>query len=348
MLELMKTIFIQTKSQAIGSYQQKESIGSGVHLRDGKVLINIGSKAWLNGVAIQQRVTDEYVINSDHTISSPYDNNADFDYQQIVDAVSTLNTDDADYLLGWLCLAPICGALRWRPHIWLTGMRGGGKSFFMEQIMSPLLKDWVFKVGGIASTEAGIRRTLKSSVLPLVMEEAETEDSQTGLNNMSKILGLATSASTNSTAITVQAGNSKRESFKPQSMMMFISTETAKMTEAQITRITTVSLRPVTSAKINKINFTGSFISRQVREMPRIIEIVEESIKTLFDATRDHRFSDQYGSLLGAAEYIRSNGMVTIEEIREQILSKYGATIAERKSEQDDSSAAKTIISMIS
>ena len=30
-------------------------------------------------------------------------------------------------LAGWVALAPICGALDWRPHIWLTGGAGTGK-----------------------------------------------------------------------------------------------------------------------------------------------------------------------------------------------------------------------------
>ena len=32
--------------------------------------------------------------------------------------------------LGWSILAPVCGAMNWRPHIWLTAQRGAGKSWF--------------------------------------------------------------------------------------------------------------------------------------------------------------------------------------------------------------------------
>jgi nucleoid-associated protein YgaU len=31
-------------------------------------------------------------------------------------------------LAGWIALAPICGAMRWRPHLWLTAAAGAGKA----------------------------------------------------------------------------------------------------------------------------------------------------------------------------------------------------------------------------
>ncbi len=34
----------------------------------------------------------------------------------------------ANLLLGWIVLAPVCGALDWRPHIWVTGGAGTGKA----------------------------------------------------------------------------------------------------------------------------------------------------------------------------------------------------------------------------
>jgi len=43
-------------------------------------------------------------------------------------------------LAGWVTLAPICGALPWRPHIWLTAGAGSGKSAILERYVAPLLR----------------------------------------------------------------------------------------------------------------------------------------------------------------------------------------------------------------
>ena len=47
---------------------------------------------------------------------------------------------------GWAALAPVCGALRWRPHIWLAGGPGSGKSTVLNDFL-------FFLTGGLALFE---------------------------------------------------------------------------------------------------------------------------------------------------------------------------------------------------
>ena len=79
-------------------------------------------------------------------------------------------------LAGWVALAPTCGCLDWRPHIWLTGGAGTGKSL-IHRFISPLLHDMGVPVSG-NTTEAGLRQTLKSDALPVVFDEAESMKKQ--------------------------------------------------------------------------------------------------------------------------------------------------------------------------
>ncbi|MCY4571607.1 MAG: toprim domain-containing protein, partial [Gemmatimonadetes bacterium] len=46
-------------------------------------------------------------------------------------------------LLGWTVLAPFCAALDWRPHIWIIGTKGCGKTKVIELMILPLLGDMV-------------------------------------------------------------------------------------------------------------------------------------------------------------------------------------------------------------
>ncbi len=47
---------------------------------------------------------------------------------QVASMVRWSKAASAPLLAGWTFLAPICGALRWRPHVWITGGAGSGKA----------------------------------------------------------------------------------------------------------------------------------------------------------------------------------------------------------------------------
>ena len=58
---------------------------------------------------------------------------ADYDVRKdcpyaVYDRLPFENDIGAVALAGWTTLAPICGALQWRPHVWLTGASGSGPS----------------------------------------------------------------------------------------------------------------------------------------------------------------------------------------------------------------------------
>lgn len=79
---------------------------------------------------------------------------------------------DAMLMLGWIMLAPIGGALRWRPSAWITGDMATGKSTLQELIY--------LTQGGRAgiiqaadATGAGIWQALKFRSLPVALDEVE-------------------------------------------------------------------------------------------------------------------------------------------------------------------------------
>ena len=69
-------------------------------------------------------------------------------------------------LAGWTVLAPFCGWLQWRPHVWVTGPRGCGKSTIIDSMVKPLLGSMCLVSEGM-TTEAGLRHHLKNDVLPV-------------------------------------------------------------------------------------------------------------------------------------------------------------------------------------
>ncbi|MFM7733259.1 MAG: primase-helicase zinc-binding domain-containing protein [Cyanobium sp.] len=101
-------------------------------------------------------------------------------------------------LVGWVVLGPICGALPWRPHLWLTAGAGTGKSAILDRFVVPLLGDFALVVSG-ATTEAGLRQTICCDAVPVVFDEAESNE-KGDQQRMQAILSLARVASSESSA----------------------------------------------------------------------------------------------------------------------------------------------------
>jgi len=79
-----------------------------------------------------------------------------------------------DLLAGWCVIAAVGGSIDWRPHIFITGQKGSGKSTAMEKIVLGALDGIAVKRDG-GTTEAGIRKALGASSRPFIMDEAEAE-----------------------------------------------------------------------------------------------------------------------------------------------------------------------------
>lgn len=77
-------------------------------------------------------------------------------------------------LAGWIYASILSGALRWRPHIFVTGGKGSGKTTVMRDIIKAVLKGWSRNSDG-GTTEAGFRRKLGNQARPVVSDEMETE-----------------------------------------------------------------------------------------------------------------------------------------------------------------------------
>ena len=72
-------------------------------------------------------------------------------------------------MAGWTFLVPICWALKWRPHIWITGTAGSGKSTIQRGFCCGLIDEAALYAQG-NSTEPGIRQELEDDSLTITRE----------------------------------------------------------------------------------------------------------------------------------------------------------------------------------
>lgn len=98
---------------------------------------------------------------------------------------------DARLLLGWVGCAILGGALDWRPHIWLTGPTGNGKSTLQDDVLRVVLDDAV--IGDQDTTAAAVRAQLGTGCLPIMLDEKDPGGNDSRLQEMIRVIRVAAS-----------------------------------------------------------------------------------------------------------------------------------------------------------
>jgi len=233
----------------------------------------------------------------------------------------------AKLLAGWVALAPICGALKWRPHIWLTGPAGSGKSWVMANIIGRLGRVSVQVQS--STTEAGIRQSLGSDALPVLFDEAEPEDLRSQMN-IQRVLELARQASSENGA-SIMKGTSGGEAmqFNIRSMFCLASIGVGTRHRADITRFSVLSLSTNHSTsrfeKIQELeaalgaDFYSGLCARSVNMAAVIRKNSETFAVAIAEMISDRRMGDQIGHLLGGYYSLHSDDEITLAQAIEYV-----------------------------
>ena len=220
-------------------------------------------------------------------------------------------------LVGWVVLGPICGALPWRPHLWLTAGAGTGKSAILDRFVVPLLGDFALVVSG-ATTEAGLRQTICCDAVPVVFDEAESNE-KGDQQRMQAILSLARVASSESSAAMLKGSPSGEVSrYRVRSMFLLSSIATALKQGADQGRFAQLSLRsPGDIAKQEREahwaaldrdlerQITPELGRRLIARTTGLIPMIRQAAAVFSRSAARHfdsqRLGDQYGTLLAGA-----------------------------------------------
>ena len=243
-----------------------------------------------------------------------------------------LDESSALLMAGWTVLAPIGGALTWRPHIWVTGNAGCGKSTVIDQLVRPLLGDMLRYFEGV-TTEAGIRQKLGSDSLAVIFDEAEKEDSRHHAR-IQAIIGLARSASSTSSHATTTKGTRGGTAidFKIRSMFCWSSVNASLKADSDRQRIAILQLQAKEQLPDGEKNEHWLAYEPRLRALSPTAgaELVARTLAWLRDgrldetlktfrtcagsAMGDPRFGDQYGTLYAGAWTLVSDQPPTEEE----------------------------------
>jgi putative DNA primase/helicase len=242
---------------------------------------------------------------------------------------------------GWLTLAPLCALWKWRPHLWLTGEFGSGKTTFTELVIKPALgiDDGCALYATGDTSEPGIRQQLGVDALPLLIEEREED--------IASLLRYLRVCSDNQRGQIIKFGQAS----EPNAMACLIGTNPYLINPADRSRMTVCELAPHESGALVVKRFNEltqqtnkSFAverSRQarLRTMQRGRQMHDVIMPLFMNEVRsrgDGRIGDQWGSLL-AGHWVRCNDHVPTEaEVARLVdLLNWEEVIAERETMND-------------
>lgn len=314
-----------------------------------------GRGAWVDGNDIVVHAGDRLIVNGNekrfdqHRSKFIYEIGEELGIQTtkplsttgakaFLDMLEMINWDRGinSYLLaGWCVIAPICGVLNWRPHIWLIGPAGSGKSWIFQKIVRRILGETALNVQGETS-EPGLRQMLRHDALPVVFDEAEANDRRAS-DRIQDILGLMRGASTSDGGVIGKGtAHGSATSYIIRSVFAFASIGLQIVQQSDRTRITLLAVKESDKKnnphqwrdlqeKYNKIfsdDFCASFRARSIKMIPIILKNAETFSNAAAAELGQQRAGDQVGAILAGAYSLRKNGLITYDEAIEFIRSK--------------------------
>ena len=324
---------------AAGVYSPDRIRGRGAWRDDGRTVLHMGDRLVVDGNSqpITRTFKSAYLYQRSAALTGPGEVEplGQEDALQLCELAKRFHWEvpaSGLLLAGWVALAPICGALRWRPHVWLTASAGSGKSAILDRYVTPLMDDMGLIVSGNTS-EAGLRQTLRADALPVVFDEAESNEKADQVR-MQSILALARVASSESHAQMLKGSPSGEVNrFTIRSMFMMSSIATALKQGADKSRFAQLTLRnPTELPKVERMahwealdgdldRFIGpDTAKRLLARTIGLIPIIRSSV-TVFTRAASERFDsqrlgDQYGTLLAGAWSLMSDTTATPDQAR--------------------------------
>lgn len=353
----MATNWIFRTANARGIYDPTRVRGRGAWIDKGRHVYHLGRYLMVDGEAVDiTQIKSSYVYPmARDTLEPALEPMSDEEGRWLCSVASLARWSapgSAALISGFVMLAPICGALNWRPHVWVSGEAGSGKTTIQTKFVGGLTRGVHVHATG-SSTEAGIRQELKADALPVLVDEFESNNERER-QRVENIMSMIRQTSSETQARTLKgtvSGDSQH--YQIRSMFCLASINTNLPTKADVDRLTVLSVRavrdgetdnwPELEAALNKIDMDAEIgsrlLARALQMMPTIMDTVNAFRRvaaTVFGRQRD---ADQYGTLL-AGYWCMQNAYVPSDDEIMAVLQDYSWEEHREDADKDDSSKA--------
>jgi putative DNA primase/helicase len=311
---------------ASGVYEPSHVRGRGAWSDANRVIVHLGNRLVVDGQSspitkLPESFSTLYTYENSRPILGPGDTPLPDDMANKIKNISQSfkweTEANANLLLGWVVLAPVCGALDWRPHIWLTGSAGTGKTTILKLFIKQLLGG-MYEAATGGTTEAGLRGQLRSDAIPVVFDELE-QNEQKDKQIVQNILALARISSSEGGRIYKGTTSGGSNVFEIRSMFCVSSINVALVQRADLDRFCVLGLtrERMPEKEWNDLESrmleictedTGrSLVARTVQQIPTIRKNARV-LATALARRFGQRFGDQHGALLAGAWTLEPNG----------------------------------------
>lgn len=315
--------------------------GRGAWIDQERLIFHFGDHLNVDGNRVEiEDIDSRYVYECAPELAAPLNKAlSDKEGEEILRVASMFNwkqSSSALLLCGYIALAPLCGVLKWRPHIWVTGGAGSGKSTILSRFVNVLLGSIpVYAQGN--STEAGIRQTLKSDALPVVFDESESNN-QSEQMRIQNLLAMIRQSSSDSAAKTYKGTSGGRSmSFYIRSMFCLASIQASIQHQADMERITKLELKQkggnnngdewtkLSNSLYDVIERDDSLPLRLFKRSIDLFPVIKANIEIFSNVAANmpqfgsQRKGDQYGTLLAGCWSLLSDKQITPEQAKDFI-----------------------------
>lgn len=326
---------LYAQCHAIGKYRDDLIRGVGVYLDEGRSVVHLGEKLLVDGVEHPLRgFHSKYTYLFDHKIKdiSPIeatDSESAILYQLLSNL--TLQEESAKlHLAGWIVCAILSGSLSWKPHLYVTGEKGAGKSTILSFIQKILSSGFTTHfMNAVGSSATGLRQRVGSSCTSVIIDEIES-DSKKMSAAIEGIVTLFRVASSNSDAMSVlgtpgQKSIQTRVSFcgllggivkqikTDQDKSRFAVIEFKKEKDPSIQSKQWETVRGLITF-CQSDEYASKFAARIIRNSKVIVGNIEKLTYELMKID-EARLAQQYGALLAASLALKHVRPISDEEI---------------------------------
>lgn len=358
-----------------GVYRSENARGRGAWMDEGRVVIHLGDELLLDGRLISPTaIKSQYFYPAAQRFSAKsgiergewLSDDASSRLVRLIKMLRWANPLSGDLFAGWIATSLVCGALKWRPHAWITSQRGSGKTYIVNEIVHPILGDIALYPLG-RSSEAGVRQSILRDARPIVFDEAETEG-RNAEEKRQEIMSLMRMSSSESPGHLMKGtvGHNPVE-FKIRSMFLLASIGVSLKKSADESRCVVLTLEPsyahtmaARQAKENHFsqlrqevssllecdpNFGAKLFARMVRLIPILRRNVETFSSIIAQTIGDRRVGDQMGTLAAGLYSLMTQKEVTQKEVEAYIEARDWSEFVHGQEIQEDEEILRYLVS---
>lgn len=330
---------------AKGYYLSNETRGSGIFNDRGRIVVNLGSCLLVNSPGESSFVPVHmahfkgqfsYASPKRMTLPPPLDRDDLNKIMPLLEGLPLADKSEALILAGMIVCGHLAGALEWRPHFWLNGAAGSGKSDILKLVVAALQPTEFYFKGDTSA--AGIRDNIQNASGLVIVDEVEKmggsgerTSSINAIRRVDSLTEMMRSASDGSIAKVAKGGPGGNgftvqirccalfasiyygvEMAQDFRRFCFMTLSNPATRDPQQKRDYRAKIRP----KLVE-TFTPEFAMRlyswSAVNSRWIMETIEFFRQTLLEHTKDAGEADQWGTVLGAAWCLSRFGEVASE-----------------------------------